>query len=66
MSATIADDSSIVRTFDAKPKAIEHPIIPDSLAGVGERMILAPGLMMLGIRDDLKLARELAVQVRRG
>jgi hypothetical protein len=63
MSATIADDSSIVRTFDAHPKAILNPIVPHSLAGVGERMILTPALTKLGIRDDLKLARQLAAEV---
>ena len=63
MSATIADDSSIIRTFDANPQTIRNPIVPHSLAGVGERMILAPVLTKLGIRDDLKLARQLAVEV---
>ena len=47
MSATIADDSSIIRTFDTDPKSVQGPIIPTSLAGVGERMILAPSLMSL-------------------
>jgi replicative superfamily II helicase len=60
MSATIADDSSIIRTFDANPKAIGSPIVPDTLAGVGERMILAPSLTKLNNRDDLKMARKLA------
>ena len=60
MSATIADDSSIIRTFDANPKAIGTPIVPDTLAGVGERMILAPSLTKISNRDDLKLARKLA------
>lgn len=60
MSATIADDSSIIRTFDASPEAIRNAIVPDTLAGVGERMILAPGLTKLNNRDDLKLARKLA------
>lgn len=45
MSATIADDSSIVRTFDAAAKAAEHPLVSKSLAGVSERMILVPELM---------------------
>ena len=45
MSATIADDSSIVRTFDAESAAIERPIMSNSLAGVSERMILVPELM---------------------
>ena len=63
MSATIADDSSIIRTFDADPKAIQNPIVPDTLAGVGERMILAPALTQIPERDQLKIARELAFSV---
>jgi replicative superfamily II helicase len=45
MSATISDDSDIIRTFDAEPESIEKPIFSNSLAGVSERMILAPELM---------------------
>jgi replicative superfamily II helicase len=48
MSATIADDSEIVRTFGASPAAVGKPIQSSSLAGVGERMILVPELMPLG------------------
>jgi replicative superfamily II helicase len=48
MSATIADDSEIVRTFDASPTAVGKPISSTSLAGVGERMILVPELMEIG------------------
>ncbi len=48
MSATIADDSEIVRTFGASPEAVSKPITSTSLAGVGERMILVPELMKLG------------------
>ena len=45
MSATVADDSSIVRTFGADISSVSKPISPTSLAGVGERMILVPDLM---------------------
>lgn len=48
MSATIADDSEIVRMFGASADAVAKPITSTSLAGVGERMILIPGLMQLG------------------
>ncbi|MGU3494570.1 DEAD/DEAH box helicase family protein [Xanthobacteraceae bacterium A53D] len=48
MSATIADDSEIVRAFGAAPEAVSKPITSTSLAGVGERMILVPELMNLG------------------
>lgn len=45
MSATIADDSDIVRTFDANPKSVQNALTSRSLAGVSERMILIPDLM---------------------
>lgn len=45
MSATIADDSEIVRTFDADPKLVNDALTSRSLAGVSERMILIPDLM---------------------
>ncbi|NMC64135.1 MAG: DEAD/DEAH box helicase family protein [SAR324 cluster bacterium] len=44
MSATIADDSSIIRTFDVDLNSVSNPITSRSLAGVGERMILIPEL----------------------
>lgn len=45
MSATIADDSDIIRMFDADPKLIENPLTSRSLAGISERMVLIPDLM---------------------
>lgn len=45
MSATIADDSEIVRTFDADPKLVNDALTSRSLAGVSERLILIPDLM---------------------
>ena len=63
MSATIADDSSIIRTFDAGQKAIKEPIVPDTLAGVGERMILAPSLMAFKGQDDRSIAKEIVKSV---
>lgn len=47
MSATIADDSEVIRTFGARAKDVSAPLIAASLAGVGERMILVPALMPL-------------------
>jgi replicative superfamily II helicase len=47
MSATIGDDSAIVRTFNAGHESIAKPISSSSLAGTSERMILAPELMKL-------------------
>lgn len=45
MSATIADDSEIVRTFDADPRHVNEALTSRSLAGISERMILIPNLM---------------------
>lgn len=45
MSATIADDSEIVRTFDADQLLVSNALTSRSLAGISERMILIPDLM---------------------
>ncbi|MBD1904045.1 DEAD/DEAH box helicase family protein [Trichocoleus sp. FACHB-6] len=60
MSATIGDDSAIVRTFDANPDLVAKPITSNSLAGVSERMILAPELMQLPPDDVLQMLQELS------
>lgn len=60
MSATIADDSALVRTFDASPAAVMNPIAPSGLAGVGERMILSPALTPVGPKKELVAAKQLA------
>lgn len=57
MSATIGDDSEIVRTFCASSESIAKPISTGSLAGISERMILAPELMDFmfeNLQDTLK------------
>lgn len=51
MSATISDDSDIIRTFGANHESVAKPISSNSLAGVSERMILAPELMQLSNVD---------------
>ena len=63
MSATVADDSSIIKTFDADSCSVSDPISPTSLAGVGERMILAPELMPLTDGNSRELANRLAKEV---
>ena len=62
MSATIADDSSLVRTFDASPTSIAKPIVPETLAGVGERMILAPALIGK-LKDSVAITKTLTTTV---
>ena len=62
MSATIADDSEIVRTFGAAQDAVSRPVTSASLAGVGERMILVPGLMKLGT-PILPMVKDIATKI---
>jgi len=60
MSATIRDDSEIIRTFDASKESISKPIVSNSLAGISERMILAPELMQLDIKDIPQMLQKIA------
>lgn len=69
MSATIADDSEIVRAFGATAEAVSDPITSTSLAGVGERMILIPELMKLGgtpITPMVKYFAKALAETKRG
>lgn len=49
MSATISDDSEIVKTFDAEPRFVSNALTSRSLAGISERMILIPDLMPFSV-----------------
>src|SRR5262249_25428972 len=63
MSATIPDDSEIIRTFDADPKSLSKPITTQGLAGVSERLIIAPELTRVP-KDQIRAALDqLAVEV---
>ena len=63
MSATLADDSEIVRTFGASREAVARPITSESLAGVGERMILVPGFMNLGNTPIVPMVKRIATSL---
>ncbi|MFK0731689.1 MAG: DEAD/DEAH box helicase [Gloeotrichia echinulata GP01] len=63
MSATISDDTAIVRTFDANPDSISKPITSNSLAGVSERMILVPELMPFSVNDVPKILQEMVQEI---
>ena len=63
MSATIADDSEIVRAFAASADAVGKPITSTSLAGVGERMILIPELMKLGGAAITPMVKQIATKL---
>ncbi len=58
MSATIGDDSALIRTFDAAAESVAKPIMSKSLAGVSERMILAPELMNLSTPANEAVPKE--------
>jgi len=45
MSATIADDSVLVRELNIAPESALNPISPPSDRGLGERMVIAPSLV---------------------
>ena len=60
MSATIPDDSEIVRSFEVDPKAATSPHVSKSLAGVSERMIIAPELMGLKPKDTVSTLKAVA------
>lgn len=69
MSATIADDSEIIRTFDADQQSVQNPLTSRSLAGVSERMILIPDLTQFdfNIRSAAgKLAEQVAQKLNLG
>lgn len=59
MSATIPDDSEIIRTFDATPDALLAPLSSKSLAGVSERMIIVPELLGFKVTDVYATIRKL-------
>ncbi|ANS76970.1 helicase [Paenibacillus yonginensis] len=52
MSATIADDSEIIRTFDADPNSLKQVLQSRSLAGISERMTLIPDLMPFKFKHE--------------
>lgn len=64
MSATIADDSEIIRTFDADPKLVQKALTSRSLAGISERMILIPDLMPFdfNVRETINALAEWAAK----
>ena len=51
MSATIADDSDLIRTFGADASLVKRPLTSRSLAGVSERMVLCPDMMPFTMND---------------
>jgi hypothetical protein len=52
LTATLADDSVLVTTFDASPISISNPITPESASDQGDRLILAPQEINKNISED--------------
>ena len=57
MSATLADDSVLVRDLNCHPDSAKNPVIPQKDKGLGERMVLAPSLI------DKRLNREFIMKL---
>lgn len=66
MSATIADDSEIVRTFDADPSLAANALTSRALAGISERMVLIPDLMQFKFKGKEHLEKLLEYTVKKG
>lgn len=68
MSATISDDSDIVRTFNVSEEAVKSSLTSRSVAGISERMILMPDLMDFSFKYPEDPARLLSwvVENKRG
>ncbi|MFT3860041.1 DEAD/DEAH box helicase [Micropruina sp.] len=55
LTATLADDSVLVRHFAADPKSVAKPIFPSSAGDIGDRMILVPqSLVPSATEEDLR------------
>lgn len=63
MSATLADDSLLVRELGVEMSAASNPIAPPSDRGIGERMILAPALVSPNL--DRGFVMEVCAQLAR-
>lgn len=57
MSATLVDDSILVRDLGCSADAVANPVVPASDRGLGERMVLTPSLV------DKSLNREWVAQL---
>lgn len=65
MSATLADDSVLVRELGCDPESARRPIVPIRDRGLGERMVLAPSLVDsdLGRSWIMGLCKKLAARM---
>ncbi|SJN28800.1 helicase C-terminal domain-containing protein [Luteococcus japonicus] len=52
LTATLADDSVLVRDLGAGAAAVAAPIVPEGAGDIGDRMILMPQELIPGASDD--------------
>ncbi|WP_250257748.1 helicase C-terminal domain-containing protein [Dermabacter sp. Marseille-Q3180] len=52
LTATLADDSVLVRHFGAAPESVARPIFPSSAGDIGDRMILVPQQLVPRATDN--------------
>lgn len=52
LTATLADDSALVRHFGADKEAVTDPIVPSSAGDIGDRMILVPQQLVPTATDE--------------
>lgn len=52
LTATLADDSVLVRHFGAAPASVSRPIFPSSAGDIGDRMILVPQQLVPKATDE--------------
>ena len=64
LTATLADDSVLVRDFAADPDTISRPIVPASAGDIGDRLILLPQQLLPSLDDVAarEFVAELAVE----
>ena len=51
MSATLVDDTALVRDFAAEPKCVQNPIKPKVIGDIGERLVISPQLIDSNIEE---------------
>lgn len=52
LTATLADDSVLVRDLGASAAAVASPIVPEGAGDIGDRMIVMPQELLPGTSDD--------------
>ncbi len=66
MSATLADDSVLIRELNCDISAAEKPILPSKDRGLGERMVIAPSLVDSSLNRNwvMSLCKNISKQFR--